>query len=451
MDQAAVVTCLLRHDGEVLLFLRADDAETYPGRWGTVTGYVEHADPLASARMEIREETALSDFELIRRGDPFEVRDETLDREWEIHPFLFEPGSREVRTNEETARAEWTTPTAILRCETVPDLWASYDRVRPTPETIAVDDEHGSAYLSIRALEVLRDEAALAAEGGDGIRVDRSPDRYSPGTVEANSINSSVDPYIGEVHTIAEVLLNARPSMAALRNRVNRAVAGETTPAEAEQSAIEVIERALTADERTAERAAGRIEGHVFTLSRSGTVLAALREEAKTGVKAATATGVETVTVAESRPVSEGVDVAETLVKTGLDVRVCTDAAIAHILASDEIDCVLVGADTVLPDGRVVNKTGTRGAAIAADREDIPVYVAAASDKISTEPTPHLESGPADAVYDGEAGIGVINPTFDVTPAGPVDAVLTERGALSGEDIAGVASELRELGSWRED
>ncbi|MFB6228729.1 MAG: hydantoinase B/oxoprolinase family protein [Halobacteriales archaeon] len=30
--------------------------------------------------------------------------------------------------------------------------------------------------------------------GGD-IRVDRSPDRYSPGTVEANSINSSVDPY----------------------------------------------------------------------------------------------------------------------------------------------------------------------------------------------------------------------------------------------------------------
>jgi translation initiation factor 2B subunit (eIF-2B alpha/beta/delta family)/8-oxo-dGTP pyrophosphatase MutT (NUDIX family) len=416
MDRIAVVTCFLRHDGEVLLFLRDDDAETYPGRWGTVTGYVEHADPLASARMEIREETALTDFELARRGESFEVRDESLDRVWEIHPFLFDAGGRTVRTNEETAHAEWTAPTAILRRETVPDLWASYGRVRPTPETVVADDEHGSAYLSIRALEILRDETALVVERGGGI---------------------------DEVRATAESLLEARPSMAALRNRVNRAVAGATTPAAAERSAIEGIERALEADERTAERAAGRIGGHVFTLSRSGTVLAALRGGA------ASSGGVTSVTVAESRPAREGVDVAEALDAASVDVRVCTDAAIAHMLAGNEVDCVLVGADTVLPDGRVVNKTGTRGTAIAADREDVPLYVAAASDKISTEPTVHPESGPPDAVYDGNAGIEAINPTFDVTPADPIDAVLTERGALSGGEVADVASELRELGLWR--
>jgi methylthioribose-1-phosphate isomerase len=53
-------------------------------------------------------------------------------------------------------------------------------------------------------------------------------------------------------------------------------------------------------------------------------------------------------------------------------------------------------------------------------------------------------------VYDGDAGIEAINPTFDVTPAEQIDAVLTERGVLSGAEIADVASELSELGSWRE-
>jgi translation initiation factor 2B subunit (eIF-2B alpha/beta/delta family)/ADP-ribose pyrophosphatase YjhB (NUDIX family) len=421
MDRAAVVTCFLRHDGEVLLLRRADDAETYPGRWGTVTGYVEHAEPLASARMEIREETALTGFDLARRGEPFEVRDPSLDRTWEINPFLFDAEGREIRTNEETARAEWTTPTDIRRRETVPDLWRSYDRVRPTPETVAADGEHGSAYISIRALEVVRDEAALAAAQGGGVEA---------------------------VWAVAEALLEARPSMAALGNRVNRAVSGSETPEDAENAAIEGIERALGADGRAAECAAETIEGHVLTLSRSGTVLVALR--GGTDARAAAATGVEAVTVAESRPAREGVDAAETLATAGLDVRVCTDAAVAGVLAGGEVDCVLVGADTVLPDGRVVNKTGTRGTAIAAGREDVPVYVATASDKISPGPTIRVESGPPDAVYDGDAGIEAINPTFDVTPAEYVDAVFTERGVLSGAEVADIASELRELGSWQE-
>jgi len=423
MDRAAVVTCFLRHGAEVLLFRRADDAETYPGRWGTVTGYVEHADPLATARMEVREETALTEFHLARRGDPFVVRDDDLDRTWEIHPFLFDAGSHEVRTNGETARAEWTAPMEILRRETVPDLWTSYDRVRPTPETVAADDEHGSAYLSIRALEVLREEAALATECAEGIEA---------------------------VHAIAETLLDARPSMAALRNRVNRAVSDAETPEDAERAAIGGIERALDADERAAARAADVIEGHVLTLSRSGTVLAALRGDVEPSAGADRITGADRVTVAESRPAREGIGVAEALDAAGIDVRVCTDAAVAHVLLTDDVDAVLVGADTILPDGRVVNKTGTRGMVIVAAREDVPAYVAAASDKISTEAAPQLESGPLEAVYDGRPGVATVNPTFDVTPTEAVDAVITERGALSEEDVEAVAAELRELERWRE-
>jgi translation initiation factor 2B subunit (eIF-2B alpha/beta/delta family) len=424
MDRAPVVTCFLRHEGQVLLVRRADDAETYPGRWGTVTGYVEHDDPLATARMEVREETALAEFELARRGEPFAVRDDELGREWTVHPFLFDAGGRDVRTSGEIASAEWTTPTAILRRETVPDLWTSYDRVRPTPETIAADDEHGSAYVSIRALEVLRDEAGLSAVRGEGM-----------------------DP----VRRVARELLDARPSMAALRNRVNRAMASAGTPGEVEEAAVSGIERATEADASAAERAADVIDGHVLTLSWSGTVLDALR------------TAGADVTVAESRPAREGIDAAEALADAGLSVRVCTDAAVASVLAPDEsasggetsgardIDCVLVGADTVLPDGRVVNKTGTRGTAIAADREGVPVYAVAASDKISPDGTIHLESGPPEAVYDGSFDVEAANPTFDVTPPGHVRGVIAERGVLSPGDVEAVAAEFRDLAAWQDE
>ena len=180
-----------------------------------------------------------------------------------------------MRVTEETARAGWTAPTETRRRRTVPDLWRSYDRIRPTPETVAADGKHGSAYISVRVLilsaispyrisrprgreyletvtadsmSILRDEAALAVDRGGGI---------------------------GEVHGTAEALLDARPSMVALETRVNRAVSGARGPEEAERAAAEGIERTLAVDERAAECAAETVGGHVLTLSRSGTVLAA--------------------------------------------------------------------------------------------------------------------------------------------------------------------------------
>ena len=415
MDEAAVVTCFLRNRGEVLLLRRADDAETYPGRWGTVTGYVEDDDPIATATVEIREETGLGadDVELVRAGEPFAVRDPGIGREWRVHPFLFDADGRDVTTNEESAAAEWTSPTEILRRETVPDLWRSYERVAPTVETVAGDHEHGSAYVSIRALEVLRDAAGSAAASGDG---DLAP-----------------------VVEVAEALLDARPSMAALGNRVNRAMAGADTPEAVEAAATAGIERAYAADEAAAREAAALLDGGTaLTLSRSGTVLAALRDGASAAI------------VAESRPAREGVGVAEALADAGLEVTLCTDAAVAHLLAERDVDAVVVGADAVLPDGRVVNKTGTRAVALAAAREGVPCYVIAASDKVRAGDEVHLEAGDPAAVYDGEAGVEAANPTFDVTPADLVAGVVTERGVLDADGVAAVAEEHRELAAWRD-
>ncbi|WP_458207186.1 NUDIX domain-containing protein [Haladaptatus sp. NG-SE-30] len=417
MDETHVVTCFLRNRGEVLLLRRSDEVGSYSGLWGGVAGHAE-GDPDTLAREEIAEETGLLDAcTLVRAGDSFEVNDESLDTRWVVHPFLFDCASRDATTDWETTETAWVTPTDILRRETVPDLWTSYEQVAPSVESVAGDDEHGSAYISVRALEVLRDRAGLLAVRGG----------------EREGLGSARD----ELAEVARDLLDARPSMAALANRVNRAMTDAKSLEAVEQAAIDGIERAYRVDQEATDAASERFaDSTVLTLSRSGTVLDALRDT-------------EHVFVAESRPAREGVGVAESLA-TATDVTIHTDAAMAHVLATEDVDCVVVGADSVLPDGDVVNKTGTRAAAVAAVHESVPVFVVTATDKVRIEDEPVLESGILTAVYDGNADVSVLNPTFDVTPAGFVSGYVTERGILDGEDIRDVVEELRELAEWGE-
>ncbi|MDF9745000.1 NUDIX domain-containing protein [Natrinema salsiterrestre] len=429
-DSNRVVTAFLRHRGDVLLLRRSDAVGTYRGQWGGVSGFAER-QPDEQVRVEIREETGLESeaVSLVRSGRPVEFADPDIECDWVVHPYLFDCETREIELSEEHDAYEWVPPTDLLESvgddrETVPELWTAYERVAPSVRSIAADGEHGAAYLSVRALEVLRDRAGVLVS-------------------ERASLGPDSDGEWDELAELAGRLLEARPSMAVLRNRVNRVMAGSDDDGDAPavlESALRTIDRAIDADEDAAATASEFLADSVATLSRSGTVLAALERSEPSRVF-----------VAESRPAREGVAVAERLSETtDSTVSVHTDAALAHVLAREDIDRAIVGADTVLPDGSVVNKAGTRTLVIAADREGIPVSVVAATDKVSTREDVNLESGDRSAVYDGDASIDVLNPTFDVTPADCVTEVVTERGALEPSDIGDVAAELRALEEWRD-
>jgi translation initiation factor 2B subunit (eIF-2B alpha/beta/delta family) len=415
MERTPVVTCFLRHEGAVLLLYRSEGVGSYQGTWGAVAGHAE-GDPDAAARQEIREETGLdpeADLTFVRRGDSFEVPDEDQGRRWVVHPYLFDCATRAVETNWESDASEWVAPTAIRHRETVPDLWTSYDRVRPSVDTVAEESEHGAAYISVRALEVLRDEAAIAADADD-------------------DWESLAD--------LALALREARPSMPVVRNRINRvmhAASDDHGPRAVEQAASAGIQAALHADERAARRAAERIgDARVATLSRSGTVTTAL-----------SLADTEAVLVAESRPGREGLAVAAELADE-MDVTVTTDAAFAYVVDEWGADAVLVGADAVRTDGAVVNKAGTRTAALSGTCEGIEVLVAAAIDKVAPEDRTDLEPRESDEVYESDADVRVRNPTFDVTPAECVDAVVTESGVLDAEEVADVVAAHRERADW---
>ncbi len=123
-----VVTCILEHDGKILLLKRSNQVGTYRGLWGGVAGYVEEMeDPYDTALKEIQEEVGIEveDVELVRKGDPIEFSD-TYDGkryDWVVYPFLFHLQAKElVRVDWEHEEYQWVHPSEVRKLDIVPGL-----------------------------------------------------------------------------------------------------------------------------------------------------------------------------------------------------------------------------------------------------------------------------------------------------------------------------------------
>jgi len=154
-----------------------------------------------------------------------------------------------------------------------------------------------------------------------------------------------------------------------------------------------------------------------------GTALGALHEAWVQGL-------VEHVFVDETRPLLQGARLtAWELEADGIPHTVVADSAAGHLLASGEVDCVLVGADRIAANGDTANKIGTYPLAVLAGRHGVPFYVVAPTSTVDLEtPTgaeiPIEERDPAEIT----ARFSARNPAFDVTPAELISAIATEAG-----------------------
>jgi 8-oxo-dGTP pyrophosphatase MutT (NUDIX family) len=123
-----VVTCLLEHDGKILLLKRSNLVGTYRGLWGGVAGYIEELeDPYDTAVKEIQEEAGISldALELIWKGDPIEFSDIYAGRryDWIVYPFLFRIRSKELlRLDWEHEEYRWVYPSEVKKFDMVPGL-----------------------------------------------------------------------------------------------------------------------------------------------------------------------------------------------------------------------------------------------------------------------------------------------------------------------------------------
>jgi methylthioribose-1-phosphate isomerase len=145
------------------------------------------------------------------------------------------------------------------------------------------------------------------------------------------------------------------------------------------------------------------------------------------------------VFVCETRPLAQGARLTLwELVRLKIPCTVICDNMAAALMATDEIQRVLVGADRIARNGDTINKIGTYMLALLAAYHEIPFHVAAPSTTmdLSIGGAEEMEVEERDSweLIRGIPGLArlqgydVWNPAFDITPAGLIQSFITERG-----------------------
>ncbi len=142
----------------------------------------------------------------------------------------------------------------------------------------------------------------------------------------------------------------------------------------------------------------------------------------------------------ETRPLLQGARLtAFELQKAGVDVTLICDNMASSVMKQGRVQAVLVGCDRVAANGDTANKIGTSGVAVLARYYGIPFYVLGPTSTIdmncSTGDEIWIEErDPAEVTEKwysrrmAPEGIRVYNPAFDVTSAGLITAIITEKG-----------------------
>lgn len=408
-----VITAFLYSNLGILLLRRSGRVGTYQGRWAGVSGYLESGeDPLQRAKTEIQEELGLNAAQasFVRSGEVLRALDEEKDTVWIVHPFLFEMHEQDIRLDWEHTEYKWVNPDDLRLYEAVPKLGEALERVRwdlqaTSPELsvlesgvieIARDRVHGASYLGRKSVEVLAQVARI-------------------------STVSSTAELFRDLLSFTMKLRRAQPSMATIRNLTGKLLKevaeARTSPRPVDQfrEKVRVIVEKVQGDAVDGAEDASRNfvallpdDGCVLTHSYSGTVKRALELGAKSKHRL-------TVYVTESSPGLEGKQLANDLIKLGIPVRLIADSAVGAAIA--DIDLILVGADSVLADGSVINKIGTSTIAKAANERGIPFYAACETAKFSTQD------------FLGEP-VEISQALFDVTPTEHISAMVTEEGPI---------------------
>jgi ribose 1,5-bisphosphate isomerase len=274
------------------------------------------------------------------------------------------------------------------------------------------DREHGSRWLVHETISILYDIATQpTSTPGEGLR---------------------------QLQRAGKELAQARPAMAALAGAVRRILGASGGLEGMAREAAQLLKEYDFAIEHITGYARPLLHGTVMTHSLSGTVLAVLTT---------CLSQIERVIVLEGRPRYEGREVALALSKRGTPITLITDAQADIFLP--QCHAVVVGADSILANGDILNKAGTALLAWAAHGHRIPFYVLCETLKIS----PHKWSGDLAQLEEKEAtevleqhipGVSVRNFYFDRTPSRLVTSVITEQGMMGRREIKQVVSQLKQ-------
>jgi translation initiation factor eIF-2B subunit delta len=240
----------------------------------------------------------------------------------------------------------------------------------------------------------------------------------------------TVDEFERDLEHNAGVLRRSNPSHAALHNamrEVERSIVGEATSVEGAKQLLEdviarVVDDIETAKGEAAANAAEHIEDGDTLLVHdySTTVLEAIEKAARDGAHL-------TVYVTEARPRTLGRKTARILAgMSRVETRMVVDGAMGYALR--DCDRVLLGI-TCITGGTYYNRIGTFPLVVTAHELGVPVAAVGSGAKTIEEF--RFENEFRDAVEvmrEPVEDVEVENPSYDATPIGMIDTVITDDG-----------------------
>jgi len=240
-----------------------------------------------------------------------------------------------------------------------------------------------------------------------------------------------------------DVLASSRPTAVNLRWALDE-MRPDPTPERARQLHADEVARcrAMGAHAAGLVPAAARILTHCnaggLATGGYGSAIGAIRAASARG-------GVDHVWVDETRPLLQGARLtAFELEALAIPYAVIVDGAAASRMAAGEVDIVITGADRIAANGDTANKIGTYGLAVLAHHHGIPFVIVAPTSTIDQ----CAATGAAIPIEEREgaevtARFAARNPAFDVTPAGLIEAIVTEEGVHRAPYVTSLPSLVR--------
>ena len=294
-------------------------------------------------------------------------------------------------------------------------------------EKIKSDRNHGASWLSRQALYTLK----LVAERSNA---------------------TTCNDLIRHLMQVGKQLVEAHPSMAPLTNTISHAIYNISENSERDLDSLkrfiiyrvkELIENSRKSMLKAALNASKLIqEGTtIITHSYSSTIMEAINQLRGKGVQ---------VIISESRPLYEGRKVAHELSLLEIPVTLIIDSALGHF--SSVADVALVGADSVLADGSIINKIGTYLLALAAKESNIPFYVVCETYKFNIKSylgmKIELEQKESSEITDDISGVNIRNLYFDITPPKFVSQIITEGKEFKPNEVVSHMKKYKKYLEW---
>ncbi len=270
---------------------------------------------------------------------------------------------------------------------------------------------------------------------------------------------ASIDEFREKLNHIFDIFAATRPTAVNLFWTINRMkkIAAEASDIEKLRADLEKEALAIYEEDVTTNRAMGKngakflADGDVvmthcnagaLATGGYGTALGVIRAAVEEGKKIR-------VFACETRPYLQGARLTTwELLKDGIEVTLITDNMAGHFMKAGVIKKIIVGADRIAANGDTANKIGTYTHSVLAKEHGIPFYIAAPVSTLD----PETKTG-ADIVIEERSieevayikgvqiapeGVFIRNPSFDVTPAKNISAIITEKGVIENPKDKGI-------------